>query len=98
MFINVHCELVSDKSRVLKIRGENLLNLDIETFDNLKKFMSLNSNKQEYIDTFSLRYNSKLDYARNSRFYEKRKWPESYNKVLNIFYSSIESKIHKIEA
>ena len=95
MFINIHCELVDDQSRILRIRGEDLLDLNLDTFEKLNTFLKLDFTKMNYIDTFSQRYNTKKEYMRYSKFQAKGEWEESFDEVLNVFYSSISERIHK---
>jgi len=95
MFIYIHCKLIDNQNRVLRIRGENLLKQDINTYKKLNSFLKLNSSESEYIETFSHRYNAKIERIKYSKFPNKNNWPVSFHLIVNMFYLNIESILHK---
>ena len=93
MYINIHCGLIADEQRVLRINGLDLVRKDPSAHAKLNEFMSMQTSLEKYKEHFSGRYNSKMHRAELSQFPRKENWPDSYHELLKLFFSQIECKI-----
>ncbi len=93
MYINIHCDLIEDDRRILRINGSDLFRKDPSTHSKLNDFMSMQTPLEKYNEHFSGRYNSQLRRAELSQFPRQENWPDSYNELLNLFSSQIDRNI-----
>ena len=93
MYINIHCDLIEDDHRILRINGLDLLRKDPGTHAKLNDFMSMQTPLEKFNEHFSGRYNSKIQRAELSQFPKKENWPDSYHELLKLFSSQIDRNI-----
>ena len=55
----------------------------------------VNFSETDFIETFSHRYNTKTHKLKYSKFPQKAVWPDSFNNLMNLFYSGVEHVLPK---
>ena len=93
MYISIHCDLISNDQRILRVNGECLMDADLSTYKHLNDFLVMTLSQKQFMDHFRGRYNSKDHRSKYSRFPEIEKWPDSYLALLELFSTQIDHKI-----
>lgn len=93
MFIDIHCDLIGNGKRILRVNGKDLMLADPTVHKELNKFLNLDITEREYQAHFAGRYNSKAYRSRYSRFPSPDNWPNSYRTLLELFFSTIKARI-----
>ncbi len=93
MYISIHCELIKNDKRILRVNGKDLMEGDLIMHKKLNDFLVMSISEKQFLDHFGGRYNSKNHRAECSKFPKIGNWPESYLRLLGLFFSQIEQKI-----
>ena len=93
MYISIHCELIGNDQRILRVNGEDLLEADLGTYKKLNEFLGMSISQKQFREHFGGRYNSKSHRSKYSGFPEIEKWPDSYLALLELFSTQIDHKI-----
>jgi len=93
MYIDIHCRLIGDDQRILRVNGKDLMKADLGVRKELNGFLSMDISQKQFQNHFGGRYNSKDHRAKYSRFPAPENWPESFQALLKLFFSQVDNKI-----